>query len=59
MKTKKIIIEIPADKTLEEVQEILRDVANMIGKSIPRHRIAKAEEYLKNSVWPEGLEALL
>lgn len=59
MKTENIIIEIPAGKTTQEIQEILRDVANMIGKSIPRRRIAIAKEYLKNSSFPEDLEEVL
>ncbi|WP_346320060.1 hypothetical protein [Chitinophaga sp. YIM B06452] len=58
MKTEKIIIEIPTGKTDEEVRQILRDVANSFGKSIPRERIAKAEAHLRNSVWPEGIEAV-
>lgn len=59
MKTEKIIIEIPAGKSVEEVREILYDVARMYGKSLPREPILKAEKYLRNSVWPKDLEGVL
>ncbi|MBO9155293.1 hypothetical protein ACFOTA_23990 [Chitinophaga sp. GCM10012297] len=59
MKTEKIVIEISAGKSIEEVREILHDVADMYGKSLPRKQIITAQEYLRNSIWPEDLEETL
>lgn len=59
METAKIIIEIPLNMS-EATRARLTELAlSHIGKTLFPRRLAKAEEILRNSVWPANLEELL
>ncbi|RPD37885.1 hypothetical protein [Chitinophaga barathri] len=59
METKKIIIEIPIGMPVETRDRLVKLALSLIGKTVFPQRLAKAEEILRNSVWPSNLEELL
>ncbi|RPD37886.1 hypothetical protein [Chitinophaga barathri] len=53
MKTERITIEVPGNTTVKEVQEILMNVADMLGKNSPGQQITEVFDTLRNAARPK------